>query len=184
MNENRLLNLPNALTMLRLALVPVFGVLYFLLPERRWIALAVFVVASVTDVLDGYLARRLNQITWFGKLFDPAADKLMCVMMLFCLAWTRYVPWWTVAVLFLKESYMALGAFLMFKRSFVVKSDIFGKASTFTFVAAIALLYPWHNWEMGRAIGANLLYAALALSLAAALHYTWMAVRHPGEYKP
>lgn len=181
MKKNGLVNLPNALTLLRLLLVPVFAAVYFLLPERRWIALVIYLSAALTDLLDGYLARRLNQITWFGKLFDPAADKLMCVMMLYCLAATGRIPWWVLVVVFLKEAYMGLGAFLMYSRSFVVKSDIFGKVSTFMFVLATALVFPWHGSARLTSIGRMLIIGAAAFSVAAAAHYTWMALRHAND---
>ncbi|HPY94510.1 MAG TPA: CDP-alcohol phosphatidyltransferase family protein, partial [Clostridia bacterium] len=69
------LNLPNALTMLRLALIPVF--IYLMAKDQMMPALAVFITASLTDILDGWIARRWNLITDFGKLFDPLTDKLM-----------------------------------------------------------------------------------------------------------
>ena len=68
-------NIPNALTMLRLVLIPVFVYLFWKVDRKA--ALVVFLVASLTDMLDGMLARKLNQITDFGKLFDPLADKVM-----------------------------------------------------------------------------------------------------------
>ena len=75
-------NIPNALTMLRLALIPVFVWLFW--NADRKLALAVFILASLTDMLDGMLARKLHQITDFGKLFDPLADKLMVLTALIC----------------------------------------------------------------------------------------------------
>ena len=82
---------PNVLTMLRLVLVPVFAVLFF--RGDRKASLAVFIAASLTDLLDGYLARRLNQITDFGKLFDPLADKLMVLTALVCQGIAGVFPW-------------------------------------------------------------------------------------------
>ena len=74
--------IPNVLTILRIILIPVFVVLFF--KGQKMAALAVFCAASLTDMLDGYLARKLNQITDFGKLFDPLADKLMVLTAMVC----------------------------------------------------------------------------------------------------
>lgn len=181
MKKNGLINIPNVLTMIRLMLVPVFAACYFLLPHKRWTALVIFLTASATDVADGYLARRLNQITWFGKLFDPTADKLMCVTMLYCLAATGYIPWWILAVMVLKESYMAAGSAYMLSRNYVVKADIFGKLATLLFVVSIVMVFPWHVSEAVTTIGRVLMIAAVICSVTAAVHYTWMAVHHREE---
>ena len=88
--------IPNVLTMIRLILIPVFVVLFF--SGLRKAALAVFVAASLTDMLDGYLARKLNQITDFGKLFDPLADKLMVLTAMVCQAIAGVFPWAAVII--------------------------------------------------------------------------------------
>ena len=86
--------IPNVLTMIRLLLVPVFVVVYFRTSaEPKYAALAIFAAASLTDMLDGYLARKLNQITDFGKLFDPLADKLMVLTALVCQGIAGVIPW-------------------------------------------------------------------------------------------
>ena len=84
-------NVPNVLTMLRMILIPVFVVLFF--NDRKMAALAVFCAASFTDFLDGFLARKLNQITDFGKLFDPLADKVMVLTALICQGLAGVFPW-------------------------------------------------------------------------------------------
>ena len=181
MKKSKLINIPNVLTLIRLVLVPVFAACYFVMPEKRWTALAIFLAASATDVVDGYLARKLNQITWFGKLFDPTADKLMCVTMLYCLAATDCIPWWILAVMVLKETYMAAGSAYMLSRNYVVKADIFGKIATLLFVISIVLVFPWHNSAIAMAAGRVLMIAAVVCSVTAAVHYTWMAVHHREE---
>ena len=99
-------NIPNALTMLRLALIPVFVILFW--NGHRKMALVVFVVASLTDMLDGMLARKLNQITDFGKLFDPLADKLMVLTALVCQGLAGVFPWSAILIVGLKELVMLL----------------------------------------------------------------------------
>lgn len=177
MGKAKLVNLPNFLTLLRILLVPVFVILYFALPHARWAALIVFIAAALTDALDGHLARKWGQITWFGKLFDPLADKLMTLSMLFCLCKTGEISVWVPVVFLLREAWMILGASLLFRRGMVVKSDALGKAATLCLVVSLCLVYPWHALEGLRAAGTILLYIAMALSLASMAHYTCAALK-------
>ena len=168
-------NVPNTLTILRLLAIPAFVWAYF--NDHRVAALIIFVAASLTDLLDGYLARKLNQITDFGKLADPLADKLMLIALLFCLAFTGYAPWPMLAVIALKELYMMIGGLLMLKRRVVVYSNLLGKVATATFMVALALVFPWHEVNILSAIGLVLLYAAVALSVLSAVFYTRWALK-------
>lgn len=169
------MNLPNALTLLRILLIPVFAWAYF---ERAPVlALWLYLAACITDFLDGYLARKLNQITNFGKLFDPLADKLMLVTLLFCLAHTGHVAWWVLGVIALKEVYMLLGSLYMLRHKVVVSSNIYGKVATFVFIVALALVFPWHAHNILSSVGTWLLYVAVALSLLSMAMYTIGAVK-------
>lgn len=183
MKKVSLLNLPNALTMFRLLLVPAFVVVYFSMPQTRWLALVVFICASLTDMIDGYLARKLNQITWFGKLMDPLADKTMCLSMLYCLASTNYIAWWVLGTVLVKELYMICGAAYMFSKRLVAKSDMIGKVATFLFVAAIVLVFPWHDNAAVEFVGQMMLFGAVGLSIIATIHYTLLAIRDKSHYK-
>ena len=112
--------IPNVLTMIRLALVPVFVVLF--LNGHKMASLAVFVAASLTDMLDGYLARKLNQITDFGKLFDPLADKLMVLSAMVCQGIAGVFPWSAIIIVACKEllmHWMELSGSRGMARSFV-----------------------------------------------------------------
>lgn len=171
------MNLPNALTLFRMALVPMFAYAYFFI-KPTWIALALFLLASATDYLDGYLARRLNQITDFGKLMDPLADKLMMVTMMVCLACTRHLAWWVVIVMLLKELLMMLGSGYMLRREIVVYANIWGKLATVVFVLALALVFPWHEIGALSTVGACLTYLAVALSMLAMVIYAVQAYKN------
>ncbi len=160
------MNLPNLLTCIRMALVPAFAYCYFFV-RPEWIALALFILASLTDFLDGYLARKWDQITDFGKLMDPLADKLMTVTMMVCLACTWRIPWWTVVVIVLKELLMLAGSAFMLRHHVVVSANVWGKVATFAFIVALALVFPWHGSALWFSVGTALLYAAVLLSLAA-----------------
>ena len=165
------MNLPNALTILRMALIPVFAWLYF--QGAQVAALAVYVVAALTDALDGYLARKLNQITSFGKLCDPLADKLMQLTMLFCLTSTGYVPWWLLTALLVREGYQVLGAaYLLGRRKVVVSAQMPGKIATCLFIAGILMVYPWHQIGWLSGAGRALLVVALGFAVVSSVCYT------------
>ena len=105
------MTIPNVLSLFRLALVPVFLVL--IIAGDDILALAVLVVASITDFLDGVLARRLNQVTLLGQLLDPAADRLFIFATLIGFATRGIVPWWLVAVIFARDAMLiVLGVIL------------------------------------------------------------------------
>lgn len=165
------LNLPNALTVLRLLMVPAVCIL--ISQGRMMPALAVFVLASLTDLADGYIARRCQLITDFGKLMDPLADKLMVIAVMVSLALQGIAPPAAIAVLFCKELAMLLGGLLLYaKKDFVVYSKPVGKAAQFVTVTALilcffhdrfaALGYPVHLW---------LLWTGVGLSLIALFYY-------------
>jgi cardiolipin synthase len=164
------LNIPNALTALRVILIPVFVWAYFNVPDRR-IALVIFLIADITDYLDGYLARKWNQITAFGKLMDPLADKLMTLTVLFCLASTTHLAHWVFYVTLVKEALMVAGSLVMLKRNVVVMANIAGKLATFAFILAIFALYPWHDYVWLRKAGELVMYLAVASSLYAMAVY-------------
>ena len=163
------LNVPNALTILRVFLVPAFVALFM---KGHYIAgLIAYLAAGVTDVLDGYLARKLNQITPFGKLVDPLADKLMQLSMLVCLALRGYVGWYALIILGLKELLMVAGGALLLKKHVVVRSFWPGKAATALLLCAIVAIYPWHALHWLTALGQALLWAGLAMSVWAMVYY-------------
>ncbi len=127
-------NLPNALTILRFLLVPVF--LYFLFvslhDKRNWYALTVFVVASITDYLDGMLARKYNVISDFGKIMDPLADKLLVLSALFGLCW---LPPFNLSkiiflIIFARELLVTILREVYQRRGIVVAADKLGKIKT------------------------------------------------------
>ena len=180
-----MMNLPNILTMLRMCMVPIFVWLYY--SGMQPLALIVYLLAGATDILDGYLARKWNQITSFGKLMDPLADKLMTLSMIFCLADTGYLPWWVLGVLLGKEILMVLGGAVLLKgvngQKIVVMANWAGKAATAMLIAAVALVFPWHAWEAVRTVGEVLMYAAVAFSLFAMGNYAYGYVKKLSERK-
>lgn len=163
-------NLPNALTVLRLILVPVFVYLY--LSGQRWAALAVFAAASLTDLLDGKIARKYNLITNFGKLFDPLADKLLILSAIFCFGLKGVFPWAAIAIVAFKELLMVIGGAVMLKKGIVVYSNMLGKVAMTAFVAAVVLGF-FHQELSATSLPLDLivLWLSVALSIAALVNY-------------
>ena len=139
-DEKRIWTIPNVLTMIRLALVPVFWVLMMGYKLNYW-ALAVFVTAACTDMLDGFLARKYHQITDFGKLMDPLADKLMTLSAMATLLLRGMISWEPLALLALKEFIMLLGGLLLYKRKIVVHSLFVGKFAQTCLCLALILSF-------------------------------------------
>ena len=175
--------IPNVLTIIRMLLIPVFAVLFFRENEIRTGALCVFCAASLTDMLDGYLARKLNQITDFGKLFDPLADKLMVLTAMVCQTFWGPLPLIAVIVVAAKELVMVLGGVFMLSRDVVVYSNYFGKSAQVGFIASLVLSF-FHKlfadgeimlWGMTPDI--LLLWLTVALAIIAMAVYTAEAVR-------
>ena len=132
-------NIPNILTLFRLLLVPVFAWLV-LAAGDWWTAAGVFVLAGVTDVLDGYIARRWDMVTDVGKVFDPLADKLMQVAAVVCLYLREMLPAWVLALIVVKECTMISVSVYMFVKKTVTYSDWYGKAATVVFYGVVLLL--------------------------------------------
>ena len=131
------MNIPNALSVLRLLLVPVFIFVFFADFEGAYYAAgAVFLFAALTDVLDGYIARKYQRITKLGRLLDPLADKLMKGAASVCLAVAGVIPVWAVLLIYFKELSMLAGTLLFYKRMRdVPASNLLGKAAEFSLCA-------------------------------------------------
>lgn len=177
--------IPNVLTMLRIVLIPVFVAVFFSTPREqdRIAALVLFAVASITDMFDGMLARKLNQITDFGKLFDPLADKVMVITALICQAVYGVFPWIAIIIVAAKELIMLLGGLFMLSRDVVVYSNYVGKTAQVFFIASLLLSFFHPSLEAAefRVLGMTpdllLLWITVALSLAALAVYVAGALR-------
>lgn len=170
----RLLNAANALTVLRLVLVPVF--VWFLLSGTtggRSIAFVAFAIASVTDLLDGELARRRGLITDFGKIADPIADKALTGSALITLSYLGELPWWVTCVIVVREVAVTGLRFWVIRRG-VIAASRGGKAKTMLQIVAISLyVLPWHLWLIREII----MGAALVVTVVTGLDYAARAIR-------
>ena len=135
----RIWTIPNVLSMLRLALVPVFLVL--IVVGAYVAALVVLVVASLTDLLDGYLARRLRQVTRLGQLLDPAADRLYIFAALVGLAANGLVPWWIVVLIVARDVFLLALAVVLANHGFgPLPVHLLGKAATFALFFGVPVI--------------------------------------------
>ncbi|MBQ3279284.1 MAG: CDP-diacylglycerol--glycerol-3-phosphate 3-phosphatidyltransferase [Clostridia bacterium] len=169
-------NIPNALTMLRLVLIPVFVYLFWKVDRKA--ALVVFLVASLTDMLDGMLARKLNQITDFGKLFDPLADKVMVLTALICQGLAGVFPWSAIIIVCCKELVMLLGGVFMLSKNVVVYANYFGKTAQVFFIISLVLSF-FHDELAAQNLPLDiiLLWVTVGLALLAMAVYIFGAVK-------
>ena len=164
-----MLNVPNALTALRLAGVPVFVLLFA--SGRIGAALAVFVAAMVTDVLDGIAARALKQFTRIGAIMDPIADKLMGIAALGLLCWSHRLPIWILYLLLFREAciFSAIAILTRTGRSYDIRPTRFGKYATFFLTAMIIFALV----QGARDVGTTPALIALALVAAQCVLLSW-----------
>jgi CDP-diacylglycerol---glycerol-3-phosphate 3-phosphatidyltransferase len=168
------LNVANGLTVLRLALVPVFVAL-LVQPGAGWriAAFVAFWVASLTDLLDGELARRRGLITDFGKIADPIADKALTGSALVTLSLLGEVPWWVTAVILFRELAVTGLRFWVIRRG-VIAASRGGKAKTILQLVAISLYILPGPPDWLRAV---VMAAAVALTLVTGIDYAMRAMR-------
>ncbi len=136
------MNLPNKLTMFRVILIPFF-IVFLLVPVTawdKWIALAIFIVASLTDLLDGKIARKYNLVTNFGKFMDPLADKLLVCSALICLIELDRIPSWMVIVIIAREFIISGFRLVASDNGVVIAASYFGKFKTTFQMVAVCLM--------------------------------------------
>jgi len=135
------MNIPNILTVLRLCMIPLCVLAFGLEQDAHIWSTLVFLLASGTDVLDGYLARKLNMTTRWGQLMDPLADKCMQLTVIISLFVSGVVPVWFIALLVAKEVIMIIGGVFLYSKKTYVKANKAGKLNTvFLFLVFVLLL--------------------------------------------
>lgn len=142
------MNLPNKLTMLRILLIPVFMlVLYWGFPGATWAALAVFVIASLTDLLDGKIARKYNLVTDFGKFADPLADKCLVTAAMLWFVEIGQMPAWALLIVIVREFAVSGLRMIASDKGRVIAAGWSGKVKTASTMAAIVIMLlmnePW-----------------------------------------
>ena len=166
-------NVPNALTVLRMLMVPLF--VWLLMRQSgedvsdRWWAALVFVVATATDWVDGHLARRNGMITAFGKLMDPIADKALMGSALVCLSLLGELPWWVTVVILVREVGITLMRFVVIRRG-VIPASRGGKLKTALQAVGLSLMLTPLDGVVGTA-GLWIMYAALVVTVVTGVDY-------------
>lgn len=168
------MNLPNKLTLARIVLVPVFMLIAWLrLPYADYLATSVFVLAALTDTLDGYLARRRREVTPFGKLLDPLADKLLVSAALLVLVEGGRLGAWVAMIIIGREFAVTGLRALAASNGVVIAASRLGKLKTVFQVIAIAALllrdYPFRVWHIP--FGSITMSLAVLFTVASGLDY-------------
>ena len=135
------MNLPNKLTLFRVFLIPIFVIIMMLdIPSKYLIACVIFIVASITDMLDGKIARKYNLVTDFGKFMDPLADKLLVISALICMIEVELVPGWMVIIIVARELSVSILRAIAAADGTVIAAGKSGKLKTVTQMYAIIFL--------------------------------------------
>lgn len=181
------MNLPNKLTLSRVIMVPFFVAFLLLTPKFsyfKWIALVIFIVASLTDLLDGKIARKYNLITNFGKFMDPLADKLLVCSALIGLSSLGVIPGWITIVIIAREFIISGFRLIAAEKGVVIAASMWGKWKT-TFQMIMLCLQmvtmDWYLWSVSavpplpsryiRIAGNVAMYIALILTIVSLIDY-------------
>ena len=168
MNEERQysMTISNLITISRLVLLPF--IIYFLLTEQRVVAFVIMFVSLLSDGLDGYLARKLNQESRLGRFLDPLCDKIFLAAVMITLLYIRAVPLWAVLVIVLRDFLILFGSFVLLRSKAVVEpSNMFGKITGFAFGAMILAFTI--GWTL---IGNIFMYLSIPLMTIAFITYS------------
>ena len=175
------MNLPNKLSMFRVVLVPVLVVVYYFgsrmfgVPSEivmlDYVLAPIFIVASLTDFLDGYLARKLNLVTVFGKFIDPLADKLIVMAALLVLNDAGIVPVWITVVILSREFIVTGIRLVAVGDGKVIAASKLGKYKTASTMVALVLLLMIPYWSVLGDIGMYVLYLGTLLTIISGIDY-------------
>ncbi|MCL2357953.1 MAG: CDP-diacylglycerol--glycerol-3-phosphate 3-phosphatidyltransferase [Defluviitaleaceae bacterium] len=173
------MNLPNKITVLRVILIPAFLFIYMAKPfpdiPNEWIALILFMVAALTDALDGYLARKMGLVTNFGKLMDPLADKLLVCAAFIAFTASGTLPAWATIILISREFYISGLRMLALEQKIVVAASASAKLKTIfqiMLVVYILLPFPFNFFHRFDVITVALIIVTAAVSIYSAAEYT------------
>lgn len=167
------MNLPNKLTVLRVIMVPFF--VFFMLTDtggaaNKWIALVIFCVASLTDMLDGKIARARNLVTNFGKFMDPLADKLLVCSAMICLITTGQLAAWIVIIIIAREFIISGFRLVAADNGIVIAASYWGKFKTVAQMAMIIVLIADFG-GIFYMIGNVLIWVSLILTVVSLIDY-------------
>ena len=167
------MNLPNKLTIARVIMIPFF--LFFLMtdffPASRYVALTIFIIASLTDLLDGKIARKYNLVTNFGKFMDPLADKLLVCSAMIAFIELELIPAWIVIIIIAREFIISGFRLVAAQRNIVIAAGMSGKIKTTVQMIMCCLLIARLPFDFMRYIEQGFIYAALVLTVYSLIVY-------------
>lgn len=170
------MNLPNKLTVVRVLMIPFF--VWFMLPSlggemaaSKWIALAIFCIASLTDLLDGKIARKYNLVTNFGKFMDPLADKLLVGAAMICLVEMGRLPAWIVIVIISREFIISGFRLIASDNGIVIAASYWGKFKTVFQMAMIIVLIAAFEGSVFAVVEQILVWVSLILTIVSLVDY-------------
>ncbi len=170
------MNLPNKLTMLRVILIPFFVFFYisgFFPGYGRYIALAIFIIASLTDLLDGKIARKYNLVTNFGKFMDPLADKLLVSSAFVLMVGTGELPSWAVIIIICREFAISGFRLIAAENNIVIAASMWGKVKTVFQMALAILVMIGCDKAWFETLTAAVMYIAVVLTAVSLVDYIW-----------
>lgn len=167
------MNLPNKLTVLRVLLIPFFVAALLAgdgqIPMLRYVSAAIFIVASLTDMLDGKIARKYNLVTNFGKFMDPLADKLLVCAALICLVELKQIPAWMVIIIVSREFTISGFRLVAAEQGIVIAASYWGKfKTTFQMIAVVLMIL---NIKALGLVTDLMVWAALILTVVSLVDY-------------
>lgn len=166
------MNIPNVLTLFRIAVLPFIVVLYYLNPDPStlttvgWVIAILFVIASFTDFLDGYIARKYQLVTNFGKFADPLADKLLVLVALLMFLDMGIIPMWTVMVILTREFIVTGMRLVAVEQGLVIAASWWGKAKTFVTLFGLIFLFFYFT-----TLGLAVYYVGVILTVISGVEY-------------
>ena len=166
------MNLPNKLTILRAVMI-LFFLVFLYIPGgwSKWVALAIFIAASLTDMLDGKIARKYNLVTNFGKFMDPLADKLLVCSALIALSDLDRIPAWIVIVIIARDFIISGFRLIAAEKGVVIAAGWWGKIKTTVQMIMVGFLIA--NLKVFYIFGQVLIYLALALTIISLIDYLY-----------
>jgi CDP-diacylglycerol--glycerol-3-phosphate 3-phosphatidyltransferase len=168
------MNLPNSLTLLRIFLIPLFVIIISVkVPNGDYIAAGIFIIAALTDSLDGYLARKMKQVTKLGIILDPLADKLLITAALISLVELGRVPGWIAIVILGREFAVSGLRIIKAEEGVIIPASMWGKIKTISQIMAVVviILQDGFNSVTSLALGPVMLYLALIITVYSGVEY-------------
>lgn len=167
------MNLANWITALRIVLALIcVSILFWDIPGRDLLAALIFIIAGLTDGLDGYAARIRKEITAFGKSFDPFADKVLIILTLVVLANINRVHWAAVWIIVFREVLITVLRYFAGRKGLAVSASPWGKLKTFSQIIAITIIMVAKTWNITE-ISIWILWLAVLLTICSGIDYLW-----------